>query len=168
MKRKSFPAFLLVLVLTLALATGASAAGSTTATVPVTLTVDNQYRAVNVTVPASLPVYVINGTVVTADNAKIVNNAKSGSVQVTALSITDGAYKVGNYDSFSGSKTIALKINGCVTTGAGKVQLTSSAFPVISAGGTQALTYFAKVSGDAPNSKDVEAAKVVFTISIVD
>ncbi len=168
MKRKSFPAFLLALVLTLALATGAAAAGSTTATVPVTLTVDNQYRAVNVTVPASLPVYVINGTVVTADNAKIVNNAKSGSVQVTALSITDGAYKVGSYENFSGSKTIALKINGCVTTGAGNVRLTASAFPVISAGGTQALTYFAKVSGDAPNSKDVEAARVVFTISIVD
>ncbi len=43
------------------------AENSTTATVPVTLTVENQYRAVNVTVPDSLPVYVINGTVVTAD-----------------------------------------------------------------------------------------------------
>ena len=81
---------------------------------------------------------------------------------------TDGAYKVGSYDSFSGSKTIALKINGCVTTGTGRGQLTSSAFPVIAAGGSQKLTYFAKVSGDAPNSKDVQAANVVFTISIVD
>lgn len=89
-------------------------------------------------------------------------------MQVTGLSVTDGAYKVGSYDSFSGSKTIALKINGCVTTGAGRVQLTSSAFPVIAAGGSQKLTYFAKVSGDAPNSKDVQAANVVFTISIVD
>lgn len=132
------------------------------------LTVSNEYRAVNVTVPAALPVYVINGTVVTADNARITNNAKTGSVQVTGLSVTDGAYKVGSYDSFSGSKTIALKINGCVTTGAGRVQLTSSAFPVIAAGGSQKLTYFAKVSGDAPNSKDVQAANVVFTISIVD
>ena len=109
-----------------------------------------------------------SGTVVTADNARITNNAKTGSVQVTGLSVTDGAYKVGSYDSFSGSKTIALKINGCVTTGAGRVQLTSSAFPVIAAGGSQKLTYFAKVSGDAPNSKDVQAANVVFTISIVD
>ena len=48
------------------------------------------------------------------------------------------------------------------------MQLTSSAFPVIAAGGSQKLTYFAKVSGDAPNSKDVQAANVVFTISIVD
>ena len=168
MKRKSIPALLLALVLMLSLGTTAFAAGSTTATVPVTLTVANEYRAVNVTVPASLPVYVINGTVVTADNARITNNAKTGSVQVTAVSVTDGAYKVGSYDSFSGSKTIALKINGCVTKGAGSMNITSSAFPVISAGGSQALTYFAKVSGDAPNSVNVNAMNVVFTISIVD
>ena len=164
MKRKTIPAFFLALALVFSLSTGALAAGTTTATVPVTLTVSNEYRAVNVTVPAALPVYVINGTVVTADNARITNNAKTGSVQVTGLSVTDGAYKVGSY----GSKTIALKINGCVTTGTGRVQLTSSAFPVIAAGGSQKLTYFAKVSGDAPNSKDVQAANVVFTISIVD
>ena len=163
MKRKTIPAFFLALALVFSLSTGALAAGTTTATVPVTLTVSNEYRAVNVTVPAALPVYVINGTVVTADNARITNNAKTGSVQVTGLSVTDGAYKVGSYDSFSGSKTIALKINGCV-----RVQLTASAFPVIAAGGSQKLTYFAKVSGDAPNSKDVQAANVVFTISIVD
>ena len=168
MKRNRIPALLLAMLLTLSLSVSAFAAGSTTATVPVTLTVDNQYLAVNVTVPSSLPVYVTNGTVITADNAKITNNSKTGAVQVTALSVTDGAYKVGSYDSFSGSKTIALKINGCVTTGAGRVQLTSSAFPVIAAGGSQKLTYFAKVSGDAPNSKDVQAANVVFTISIVD
>ena len=92
MKRKRIPALLLALALTLSLGTTAFAAGSTTATVPVTLTVSNEYRAVNVTVPAALPVYVINGTVVTADNAKITNNSKTGSIQVTAVSVTDGAY----------------------------------------------------------------------------
>lgn len=168
MKRKSISALILAVVLALSLGTTAFAAGSTTATVPVTLTVANEYRAVNVTVPASLPVYVINGTVVTADNARITNNAKTGSVQVTAISVTNGAYKVGSYDSFSGSKTIALKINGCTTKGAGGMSITGSAFPVIAAGGSQALTYFAKVSGDAPNSTDVNAMNVVFTISIVD
>lgn len=168
MKRKRIPALLLALALTLSLGTTAFAAGSTTATVPVTLTVSNEYRAVNVTVPAALPVYVINGTVVTADNAKITNNSKTGSIQVTAVSVTDGAYKVGSYDSFTGSKTIALKINGCVTKGAGSMAVTSAAFPVIAAGGSQALTYFAKVSGDAPNSADVNAANVVFTIAIAD
>ena len=73
MKRNRIPALLLAMLLALSLSVSAFAAGSTTATVPVTLTVDNQYRAVNVTVPSSLPVYVINGTVITADNAKITN-----------------------------------------------------------------------------------------------
>ena len=84
----------LILALALCLSLGAHAAGSTTATVPVTLTVDNEYRAVNVTVPASLPIHVINGTVVTADNAKITNNSKSGAVRVTGVEVTDGAYKL--------------------------------------------------------------------------
>jgi len=166
MKNKRFFALFLSLVLILCMGTTAFAASSTTATVPVTLTVDNQYRAVNVTVPASLPVYVINGTVITADNAKITNNSKTGSVQVTAVKVTDGAYKVGNYDSFSGSKTIALKINGCPTIGSGDLSIAGNAFQVITAGGSIPLTYFAKVSGDAPNSDSVNAANVIFTIAI--
>ena len=88
-------------------------------------------------------------------------------VLFTAISVTDGAYKVGSYDSFSGSKTIALKINSCVTKGAGKMSIAKDAFPKIGAAQNLPLTYFAKVSGDAPNSKDVQAANVVFTISIV-
>ena len=168
MKHKSFSVVLLALALVMSLGTTAFAASSTTATVPVTLTVANEYRAVNVTVPASLPVYVINGTVVTADNAKITNNSKTGSIQVTGIKVTDGAYKVGSYDSFSGAKTIALKINGCVTTGAGNMAIVNGAFPVIAAGGNQLLTYYAKVSGDAPNADDVQAANIVFTISIAD
>lgn len=168
MKHKRFSAILLALTLMLSLGTTAFAADSTEATVPVTLTVANEYRAVNVTVPASLPVYVINGTVVTADNAKITNNSKTGAIQVTGIKVTNGAYKVGSYDSFSGSKTIALKINGCVTTGAGNMSIAGGAFPVIAAGGNQLLTYYAKVSGDAPNADNVQAANVVFTISIAD
>lgn len=168
MKAKRLWALFLVVVLALSLGTTAFAASSTTATVPVTLTVANEYRAVNVTVPATLPVEVINGVVITADNVRIVNNSKTGAVQVTKISVTDGAYKVGSYDSFSGSKTIALKINGCVTKGSGALALNSNAFPVIQAGASQALTYFAKVSGDAPNAKDVQAANVVITISIVE
>lgn len=168
MKHKSILALALVMVTVFTLGMNAYAATSTTATVPVTLTVSNEYRAVNVTVPASLPVHVINGTVVTADNAVIKNNSKVSAIQVTSVSVTDGAYKVGDYENFSGKQTIALKINGCPTKGAGKLSVTSSAFPVISAGGSQALTYFARVSGDAPNAEDVQAANVIFTISIVD
>lgn len=168
MKHKSITAFVLALMLVLSLGTTALAASETTATVPVTLTVANEYRAVNVTVPASLPVYVINGTVVVADNARIINNSKTGAIQVTNISVTDGAYKVGNYTDFSGNKTIALKINGCPTVRAGKLNITSSAFPVIRAGESQLLTYFAKISGDAPNADNVNAANVVITISIAD
>ena len=168
MTHKSSPVLLLSMLMVLSLGIQIFAASSTTATVPVTLTVANEYRAVNVTVPASLPVHVINGTVVTADNAVIKNNSKMSSVQVTSISVTDGAYKVGDYDDFSGSSTIALKINGCPTKGAGRLPITKNAFPVIAANGSQALTYFAKVSGDAPNAEDVQAANVVFTISIAD
>ena len=168
MKNKTIRALIISLVLLFSLAGTASAAGSTTATVPVTLTVSNEYRAVNVTVPASLPVRVINGTVAVADSARITNNSRTGAVRVTGLSVTDGAYRVGDYESFSGSRTIALKINGCPTKGSGKVTINSTAFPVIEAQKNMPLKYFAKVSGDAPNAENVDAANVVFTISIVN
>ena len=157
----------MALVLALCLSLGALADTSTTATVPVTLTVDNEYRTVNVTVPASLPIHVINGTVVTADNAKITNNSKSGAVRVTGVEVTDGAYKVGSYNSFLGAHRVALKINGCATTGAGALAINSTAFPVIQPQSDMALEYFAKISADAPNSENVNALNVVFTISIV-
>lgn len=69
MKRRKIAALLLTLATVVLLSLNVFAENSITATVPETLTVENQYRAVNVTVPASLPMYVINGTVVTADNA---------------------------------------------------------------------------------------------------
>ena len=165
MKAKRIGALLLMAAMCLSL--GAFADTSTTATVPVTLTVDNEYRAVNVTVPASLPIHVINGTVVTADNAKITNNSTNGAVRVTGVEVADGAYKVGDYNNFSGAHRVALKINGCATTGAGRLAINSSAFPVIQPQSCMALEYFAKISADAPNSENVNALNVVFTISIV-
>lgn len=68
MKTKRLMALVLSVTTILTLGITVFAAKSTTATVPVTLTVSNEYRAVNVTVPASFPVEVINGVVVTADN----------------------------------------------------------------------------------------------------
>jgi len=168
MKSKHISVFVIAVFVLLAVSITAFAASSTTTTVPVTLTVSNEYRAVNVTVPASFPVEIINGVVITADNAKITNNSKSGSVKITSVSVTDGAYKVGSYDNFSGTRTIALKINGCSTTGAGKLNINDGVFPVIKAGENLRLTYYAKVSGDAQNSEGVQAANVVFTISITD
>lgn len=166
MKHPSIAAFVLALLLALCLSSTVFAAADTTATVPVTLTVANEYRAVNVTVPASLPVHVINGTVLVADNARIVNHSRTGAVRITGISVTEGAYRIGDYNSFSGSRTIALKINGCPTAGEGRLKITDRAFPVIEAGENQKLTYFAKVSGDAPNEECVNAANVMITISI--
>lgn len=165
---KTKTAKLLLTALLMLSLVGTAFATNTTATVPVTLTVSNEYRAVNVTLPASLPVEVINGEVFTADNAAITNNAATGAVQVTAISLTEGAYKVGNYENFSGAKTIALEINGCPSAGAGDMDITNAAFPAIEAGGSLALTYHAKVSADAPNAEAVNAANVVFTIAIVE
>ena len=167
MKSKRITALVLSLMLVLSMSVTAFADNSKTATVPVTLTVSNQYRAINVTVPAALPVEVRNGAVVTADNISIINNSGT-AVQVTGVTVNDGAYKVGSYDSFTGSKTIALKINGCATTGSGRLAINDTAFPVIAAGGNQALSYYAKVSADAPNESNVQAASVIFTISIIE
>ena len=98
MKSKRITALVLSLMLALSMSVTAFADNSKTATVPVTLTVSNQYRAINVTVPAALPVEVRNGAVVTADNISIINNSGT-AVQVTGVTVNDGAYKVGSYDS---------------------------------------------------------------------
>ncbi len=98
MRHKKISALVLSLLLVMSLGTTAFAANSTTAVVPVTLTVANEYRAVNVTIPASLPVYVINGTVVVADSAAITNNSKTTAIKVTSVQVTDGAYRIGNYE----------------------------------------------------------------------
>ena len=58
MKKKTVMALILSLLLMFSVSVTAFADSSTTATVPVTLTVSNEYRSVNVTVPASLPIYV--------------------------------------------------------------------------------------------------------------
>ena len=143
----------------------ASAASSATATVPVTLTVVNDYRAVNVTVPAALPVYVRNGQVLTADSARITNNSKSGSVRVTAVEVRNGALKVGDFDSFCGDGKIALRINGCGTRGAGYLTLSEGAFPTVRPGRALDLSYDAKVSENTGELENVEACTVIFTIS---
>ena len=156
------------LIISLLLCTAAEAANSTSASVPVTLTVANEVKTVNVTVPTSQPVEIRNGKVITASDACIKNNSKSGSVRVTDVTVSSGAYTVGDYDNFSGYKTIALKINGIPTHGAGKMSITKTAFPEIKPGSSQKLTYDAKVSSDAGNAQNIAACTVIFTISASD
>ena len=87
----------ILLAVILALSIFASAAETTTAEVPVTLTVIESQRQISVTVPAALPVSVVDGKVLTASNAAIRNHGKD-PVAVTAISVKPGAYDIGSFD----------------------------------------------------------------------
>ena len=167
MKTKKITAILLAITVIFSMAvSSASAADEVSASVPVLLTVSNNYRSLSVTVPASFPVNITNGTVLTAENAKITNNNKVGSVKVKAVTVRDGDFLIGDYDNFSGNKTIALKLNGIPTKSAGKLSITDSAFPIIQPQNSLPIKYFAKVSGDASAMQNKEVAQVIFTIAL--
>ena len=167
MSRKKLITLLLALTMILSLAVGASAAETTEARVPVTLTVVNTVSPISCTVPACLPVSLIDGYVVTANNAAIVNQGKTGSIKVTKVDVQPGTFEIGNYDDFSaGKNSIALNINGCVTKGAGSLTLVDGAFPAIAAEKNLAIRYKAKVSASEA-AKNINAATIVFTITAI-
>ena len=160
-------ALLLALALIFALPVPASAAETTEAKVPVTLTVVNTVAPISCTVPACLPVSLVDGYVVTANNAMITNTGKSGAIRVTKVEVTPGTFEIGNYDDFSaGKNSIALSINGCNTKGAGALTLVDGAFPVIGAEKSLAIRYRAKVSASEAVT-NINAATVIFTIAAV-
>ena len=158
---------LLALTMILSLTTGASAAETTEARVPVTLTVVNTVAPISCTVPAALPVSLVDGYVVCANNAAITNTGKTGSIRVTKVDVRAGTFEIGNYDDFSaGKNSIALNINGCSTKDAGALTLTDGAFPAIGAEKSLAIRYKAKVSANEAVT-NVNAATIVFTIAAV-
>ena len=158
---------LLLLTMVLSLSVGVSAEEVTEARVPVTLTVVNTVSPTSCTVPAALPVSLMDGYVVCANNAKITNTGKSGSVKVTKIDVQAGTFEIGNYDDFSaGKNSIALSINGCPTKGAGSLTLSEDAFPVIPAEMALEIRYKAKVSATEAVT-NVNAATVIFTIAAV-
>ena len=151
----------------LSLAVGASAAETTEAKVPVTLTVVNTVAPISCTVPAALPVSLVDGYVVCANNAAITNTGKTGAIRVTKVDVQAGTFEIGNYDDFSaGKNSIALNINGCSTKDAGALTLTDGAFPAIGAEKSLAIRYKAKVSANEAVT-NVNAATIVFTIAAV-
>ena len=159
--------FLLALTMIVSLAASASAAETTEARVPVTLTVVNAVSPISCTVPACLPVSLVDGYVVCANNAAITNTAKSGSIKVTKMDVQPGVFEIGSYDAFSARKnSIALSINGCSTKGAGALTLAENAFPAIPAEKSLAIRYRAKVSASEAVT-NVNAATVIFTIAAV-
>ena len=167
MSKKKGITFLLLLTMILSLAISVSAAETTEARVPVTLTVVNTVSPISCTVPAALPVSLVDGYVVTANNAAITNTGKAGAIKVTRVDVQAGTFEIGSYDDFSaGKNSIALSINGCPTKGAGSLTLAYGAFPAISAEKSLAIRYKAKVSASEAVT-NVNAATIVFTIAAV-
>ena len=161
---KKAAALLLALALIFAFPIPASAAETTEARVPITLTVVNTVAPISCTVPACLPVSLVDGYVVTANNAMITNTAKNGAIRVTKVDVQAGTFEIGNFDDFTASKnSIALSINGCSTKGAGSLTLVDGAFPAIAAEKNLAIRYKAKVSASEAVT-NVNAATVIFTI----
>ena len=167
MSKKKVITLLLTLAMILSLSVGVSAAETTEAKVPITLTVVNTVTPISCTVPACLPVSLIDGYVVTANNAAIVNQGKTGSIKVTKVDVQPGTFEIGNFDDFTASKnSIALSINGCNTKGAGALTLVDGAFPAIAAEKNLAIRYKAKVSASEAVT-NINAATVIFTIAAV-
>ena len=164
---KRAAALLLALALIFAFPIPASAAETTEARVSITLTVVNTVAPISCTVPACLPVSLIDGYVVCANNAAIVNQGKAGSIKVTKVDVQSGTFEIGNFDDFAAAKnSIALSINGCSTKGAGSLTLVDGAFPAIAAEKSLAIRYRAKVSASEAVT-NVDAATVIFTIAAV-
>ena len=167
MDKKKLITFLLALTMILSLSVGVSAAETTEARVPVTLTIVNTVSPIFCTVPACLPVSLVDGYVVTANNAMITNTGKTGAIRVTKVDVQAGTFEIGSYDDFSASKnSIALSVNGCPTKGAGALMLVDGAFPAIGAEKSLAIRYKAKVSANEAVT-NVNAATIVFTIAAV-
>ena len=167
MDKKKLITFLLALTMILSLTAGVSAAETTEARVPVTLTVVNTVSPISCTVPAALPVSLVDGYVVCANNAAITNTGKTGVIRVTKVDVQPGTFEIGNFDDFSaGKSSIALSINGCSTKGAGSLTLVDGAFPSINAEKSLAIRYKAKVSASEAVT-NVNAATVIFTIAAV-
>ena len=111
-----------------------------------------------------MPVSLVDGYVVCANNAAITNTAKSGSIKVTKMDVQPGVFEIGSYDAFSaGKNSIALSINGCSTKGAGALTLAENAFPAIPAEKSLAIRYRAKVSASEAVTNVNAATAVSYT-----
>ena len=143
--------------------------GQQTTSIPVTLTIVQSVKNIDVTMPAAFPVSVIDGKVLTATNVEIKNNSDKVGVEITSIKVTDGTYAVADFDAFptSGSKKIAMNINGCQTKTSGELAITKKAFPNIEPTQALAINYDAKVLGSG-EVKGEKAANVIFTLKATD
>lgn len=143
--------------------------GQQTTSIPVTLTIINSVKNIDVTMPAAFPVSVVDGKVLTATNVEIKNNSDKVGVEITSIKVTDGTYAVADFNAFptSGSKKIAMNINGCQTKTSGELAITKKAFPNIEPTQALAINYDAKVLG-SDEVKGEKAANVIFTLKATD
>ena len=149
-----------------------AAGKSESVSIPVYLTVVHTTKNINVTLPASLPVGVVDGRVLTADNLRITNNSTTQGVRVTSITVSgSGTYAVGDYAGFDSApdNVIALQINGCGTDEAGGALELGDAFPEIAAGAYIPVRYDAKVSDNISRGdlEAVNAAQVIFTLASI-
>lgn len=119
--------------------------------------------------PAAFPVSVVDGKVLTATNAEIKNNSEKTGVEIVSVKVTNGTYTVADFSAFptTGSKKIAMSINGCTTKTAGDLDITKKAFPDIEPTRALAINYDAKVLA-AGEVKGEKAANVIFTLKAID
>ena len=143
--------------------------------VPVELTAEA--ATFSVTVPTALPIDVAaDGTVTTADDAKIVNNSH-GAVMVTNMTIVGADnWEILDWDTADmssekvGSAKVAMIINNEKTTADDTITFNQANFPKLD--GTSdaistdelAIVYDAKVPAQASAISDLTVANVVFTI----
>lgn len=142
--------------------------GEHTATIPVTLTVIHTAKNIDVTVPAVLPISLVDDKIVTAENVAIKNNNKSFGVEVERVNVENGLYEIVDYDSSPtiGQNQLALQLNGIGTKGPGALDITKEAFPDLLPEDTLSIAYDAKVS-DSADVSDLEIAHVVFTLKAI-
>lgn len=137
-------------------------------TIPVTLTVVHSIHSLDVTMPLCMPVSVLNGTVLTANNVQITNNSVYDDVEISSIQINGKTWNIGDYENFPTDepRLIAMSINGCPTKGSGELGINDTAFPAIGRGKSLPLAYEAKVS-DSVDMTGAEVAQVIFTLRAV-
>ena len=159
---------ILILICAMILTMPCSAESEQTTTIPVTLTVINTVKNIDVTMPAALPVSVLDGKVMTADNVSITNNSTKIGIEIASIAIENAAYTVESYDNFPNNsrQKIGMQINGCSTTGPGLLTLNNTSFPIVKPLESLPINYKAKVS-DSNNVSSLKVASVIFTLRAV-
>ena len=137
------------------------------------VTVTSEAAIFNVTIPTALPVSVNDhGAVTTATNATITNDSW-GPIVIAGLAVTGtNDWATADYDGANmtaekvNTKKVAMDINTCKTTGANAINFQSSGFGSIHGkGGTQAISYDAKLPAQASAISSQNIVNTTFTVA---